>query len=158
MKYFFLIFLLLICTSCTPTEETMTARVTKIIDGDTFLLETSQGLKKIRLLGIDYPDLNKKKWEKLGISKSQVKYCYNKGIEILNKELRGKQVTIKFDKQEKKYDNYGRLLAYLYVGEQSLSTSLVEQGYAIMYDPTKPLCKECIELKELEKQQGCLWT
>src|SRR3989344_1457995 len=135
--------------------------VKDIIDGDTLVVTFSDETdRKIRVLGVDFPDLDSvkiKKWNDMGLKDSKIRECYNKGIKELQGFLLGEKVSIKLDSKETPMDKYGRILGYVYYGNLSISEYLVKNGYAVVYDPTEPICTECHALKSLEGKQGCLW-
>ena len=136
------------------------ALVHRVIDGDTIVAEFSDGENKtIRLLGIDFPDIDKtkiKKWTDMGLSEELVKKCYHEGTKELENLVVGKRVKVLLDAKEQSVDRYGRILGYVYYNELFLSEYMVEKGYAIVYDPTSPLCTECHNLENKELKQGCL--
>lgn len=72
--------------------------------------------QKVRLLGIDAPDLKQQPW---GIAAKQ-------GLEEL---VRSKSVQLEFDVERQ--DQYGRSLAYVWVGNQLANEQLVAAGYAL---------------------------
>lgn len=96
--------------------------VTKVLDGDTVVLETGE---KFRYLGIDAPELNER---------------WGPEAKILNEKLvLNKEVLIELDKV--KIDNYGRVLGYIWIESPSpflggpkkvilVNETLVENGYA----------------------------
>ena len=134
--------------------------VTEIIDGDTYKIKIKNKEKTVRVLGIDFPDLTKEKlskWYEEGLDYERIESCYEEGKEILEKELLGKELTLIYDPREARRDLYGRTIAYLLYGNISIGEFMVENGYAIMFDPNEPLCEECAMLKIKEKQKGCLW-
>lgn len=98
------------------TEEQ--AQVTKegnlakrVIDGDTIELENGT---RVRYIGIDTPERDE---------------CFSAETTEANKQLvDGKRVRLETDVQ--KLDQYGRTLAYVYVGEVFVNKKLVENGYA----------------------------
>jgi micrococcal nuclease len=111
-------------TPSTKIASTEAFLVTKVIDGDTIVLENGE---KVRYLGIDTPELNhpKKKVE-----------CFAYQAHEKNKELvLGKKVFLQKDISEK--DKYGRLLRYVFLDEK-MSTDegsfvnlyLVKNGFA----------------------------
>lgn len=115
---------LLIFTSCSifqnkQTEiinEDTTAIVSYIIDGDTIIL---QNRDKIRLLGIDAPEYNE------FFGQEAKDYLINL---ILNKEI-----TLKKDKLSKDIDIYDRYLRYVYLDDENINLSLIQNGYASVY-------------------------
>lgn len=85
--------------------------VTRIVDGDTFEIESGE---KVRLIGIDTPE-------------SGDCYFYNAKNKlsdlILNKR-------IKMDKDVSETDRYQRLLRYIYVDDIFINDYLVKEGFA----------------------------
>ena len=97
-----------------------TARVKRVIDGDTIELDDGQ---KVRYIGIDAP-------EEGGAAKPG---CFGPEAADYNKTLvEGKLVRL--EKDASQIDKYGRLLRYLYVpgpeGEIFVNLELVRQGFA----------------------------
>lgn len=98
--------------------------VTGISDGDTIRVACGDIEETVRLIGVDTPETKKPGG---GVE------CY--GLEATNftaQLLSGKQVELELDTQER--DKYGRLLAYVYLGEQMVNALLVEKGYARVAD------------------------
>ena len=100
-------------------ENTLLTRVQRVVDGDTFVIESGE---KIRLIGIDTPETvhPRKPVEPFGLEASQ----------FTKKLLEGKQVELVFDVD--KYDRYNRLLAYVYIDGVFLNEELVKQGLAVI--------------------------
>lgn len=139
--------------------------VTNIVDGDTIDVNINGQVERIRILGIDFPDVSSDrigKWEEMGLSKERIVMCYKQGNDWLENML-NKEVTLIADMGEDDKDRYNRLLRYINWGEPDIGVLLVIQGYAVMYDPTKPECTRCSEYKQLEdksrvEKTGCLWS
>lgn len=87
--------------------------VQNVIDGDT--LTDSRGLK-IRLIGINAPE------------KNQPNFLVAK--QKLEALVMGKKAQASFDVE--KLDQYGRILAYLYVGDTFINSELLKSGVAIL--------------------------
>jgi len=115
----------------TKTASVEAFFVSKVIDGDTIVLENGQ---KVRYIGIDTPELNHKK--------NKIE-CYAKEAFEENKKLvLGKKVYLQKDVSEK--DRYNRLLRYVFLDEK-MSTDegsfvnlfLVKKGlaYAATFPP-----------------------
>jgi len=100
----------------------MEARVEKIIDGDTLVISGGQ---KVRLLGIDTPELHHP-------DRPVQKYA-KEAKEYLEKRVKGKNCTFEYNINEK-FDKYGRLLAYVYVDKELVNSELVKKGYAYVYE------------------------
>ena len=97
------------------------AKVVRVVDGDTIVIKLYNGTEgKVRYIGIDTPETKHP----------------NKGVEYYGKEateankrlVENKDVELEPDVQH--WDRYGRLLAYVYVGEVFVNEALVRQGYA----------------------------
>lgn len=99
--------------------NTQVSLVQRVIDGDTFVLETGE---KVRLIGIDSPETvhPRKPVESFGLEASQ----------FTKRLLEGKHVELEFDVD--RYDRYNRLLAYVYVDGVFLNEELVRQGLAVI--------------------------
>jgi endonuclease YncB( thermonuclease family) len=88
--------------------------VTRVVDGDT--LKTDSG-ESVRLLGINSPEKGEK---------------YSKEAkEFLESKVLNKKVRLEF--LGDRYDKYGRLLAYVYHGEENINIKEVEAGFANYY-------------------------
>ena len=101
------------------TNETNTdgVLVTRVIDGDTIQIE---GGAKVRYIGIDTPET---------VDPRTSVQCYGKEAAAKNRELvEGKRV--RFEKDVSETDKYGRLLRYVFIGENFVNETLVRGGYA----------------------------
>ena len=99
--------------SPTPSEEVTFAKVTRIIDGDTFVIDTGQ---HVRYIGMNAPEMSPLE-------------CYAKEATEIDKNLvLGKDVKLVKDVSET--DKYGRLLRFVYVGDQMIDDELVKEGAA----------------------------
>ena len=86
--------------------------VTRIIDGDTFEIESGQ---KVRLIGIDTPEKDE---------------CYfDEASAKLSELVLDKNVRLEMDVSET--DRYGRLLRYVSVDGVFVNEVLVDQGFAV---------------------------
>jgi micrococcal nuclease len=94
-----------------------TARVARVIDGDT--IELADG-RRVRYIGIDTPET---------VDPSQPVGCYGKEASDRNSFLvEGKTVSLEKDISET--DRFGRLLRYVYVGDEMINELLLSEGYA----------------------------
>lgn len=97
------------------------AKVARVVDGDTIVLNTGQ---KVRYIGMNTPET---------VDPRKPVQCFGKEASAENKTLvGGKMVRIVKDVSET--DRYGRLLRYVYVqtdnGEIFVNETLVREGYA----------------------------
>lgn len=96
-------------------DETETGIVTRIIDGDTIVINN----ETIRLLGINSPEKGEK--------------YYLESKNFLEKNILNKEVQIQFGKE--KYDLYGRKLAYIFYANENINLKSVENGFSNFYFP-----------------------
>jgi micrococcal nuclease len=131
------------CQNVPDLPDNSLKLATKIIDGDTFLIE---GGYSVRILGIDadergYPcyDAAKSELEKL----------------ILNKE-------VKLEKGSEDLDQYCRYLRYVFLDDKNISLELVKEGLAIArFSPEDVKYREEIANAEKEAKEnkvGCKWS
>lgn len=93
------------------------AFVTRVIDGDTIVIE---GGYRIRYIGIDTPETKH--------PEKPVEYFGKEASEFNKNLVMGKEIILEYDVQ--KFDRYGRLLAYVYVNGVFVNAKLAEKGYA----------------------------
>ncbi|HQO58442.1 MAG TPA: thermonuclease family protein [Candidatus Omnitrophota bacterium] len=96
--------------------------VTKVFDGDTVLLSSGD---KVRLIGIDCPEAyeSEKLFRDARRTHNDVEVIKAQGRqakEVMVKLAQGKRVMLEYDVERR--DQYGRLLAYVYVPLASSST------------------------------------
>ncbi len=134
-----------------------TAVVERVIDGDTIVIDSGES---VRLLGINAPER--------GEHYSDEAKKFLEGM-VVNK-------TVRLEYSGTKYDKYGRLLAYLYIGKEDVNIELVRNGLANVYilddkknegalrkawekcvekdvgicEKSVDKCANCIELKKLD--------
>jgi len=118
--------------------------VLDVIDGDTFT--TLEG-EKVRLLGINSPELGQR--------------CYEEAKKYLETLILGKKVRLEKEAGENK-DIYGRLLRYVFTKDGIfVNEKIVREGYAKTYLLSKAQ-KYADILSEaqdyaIENKAGCLW-
>lgn len=119
--------------------------ILEVLDGDSIVVSTKKyrnGIK-VRLAGIDAPEKSSSVFHK------DEKYA-RQSTRYVEQRLKPRtNIYLEYDK--KKWDQYGRLLAYVYITKtgQSINTELVKKGYAF-FKPDKYNKKHEKELKELE--------
>lgn len=113
MKKILLLFLLL---STLIFADLTKAKVTYVIDGDTFHVLIDGKKEKIRMFGIDAPE-SKQEW---GLEAK----------ESLNKLISNKEVLLDI----KSKDMYGRLLATVFIGKQNINLEMIATGNAWYYE------------------------
>jgi micrococcal nuclease len=102
-------------------HEPLSARVIMVHDGDTVSVILRGREEKVRLIGIDAPELGQKPWGRK--AKKHLE-------EILSRT--GWITLLEFDVQER--DKYGRLLAYLWTRDKKLiNLEMLKDGFAVLY-------------------------
>ena len=116
--------------------------VTKIIDGDTFLIE---GGYSVRILGIDADERGHPCYEE---AKTRLEEL------ILNKE-------VKLEKGTEDKDQWCRYLRYVFLNEENISLTLVKEGLVVArFSPEDVKYREEIARAEKEAKEnkiGCKW-
>ena len=93
-----------------------------VIDGDT--VELSDG-RHVRYIGIDTPEVRRHEGTQWVVDPEP----YAREATEANRRLvEGKPVRLEYDVET--HDRYGRLLAYVYVGDVMVNAKLMEDGYA----------------------------
>lgn len=96
-------------------------KVTRVVDGDTVIVNMNGTEERVRLIGIDTPEsVHPDASKNLAEGKTASEFTKSK--------LEGKEVELEFDVQER--DQYGRLLAYVYIDGKMFNKTLLEEGYA----------------------------
>jgi micrococcal nuclease len=96
------------------------ASVTRVVDGDTVEVSLGGGTEDVRYIGIDTPE---------SVIPDQPAECFGERAGRLNERLvDGEEVRLVFDVERR--DQYGRLLAYVYVGDELVNAELVKRGFA----------------------------
>lgn len=97
--------------------ETLQGTCVAVYDGDTLTLMVGDSKEKIRLLGIDAPEMKQAPWGA-------------QSRDFARSLALNKQVRIETDVQPR--DRYGRLLGYAYVGDTFINLELIRQGHAVL--------------------------
>ncbi len=119
------------------SNEIWQAKCTRVIDGDTIELDTGD---IVRYIGINTPEAG----DEYG----------DTATEINSDLVLGKTVTLEKDVSET--DNFGRILAYVYVGDLFINAYLVENGYAQVatYPPDVKYTEHFVKLQEKAVEEG----
>ncbi|MBZ0159029.1 MAG: thermonuclease family protein [bacterium] len=123
-SFIFVLILLLSPTSCrggtersardedlAPISADELVRVKRVYDGDTLLLEDG---RKVRYLGINAPEYQEP--------------FYLKAKRLNESLVMGREIRLEFDRE--RTDGYGRVLAYVYAGDEMVNARLVQEGLA----------------------------
>ncbi|QHS21847.1 hypothetical protein GWK91_02310 [Virgibacillus sp. MSP4-1] len=111
-----------------PNSNLESARVSRVVDGDTIEIQYKGKTEDVRLLLVDTPET---------VHPSKPVQPYGPEASSFAKNtLSGKQVQIEFDGPKR--DHYDRLLAYIWVDGKMFNQMLLEKGLArlaYVYDP-----------------------
>jgi len=111
-----LLFLTAPVASAVPLEGT----VGRVVDGDTIHVKFGERVEKVRYIGVNTPEVHHPtKGEEPG---------GREAMEANRRLVAGRRVRLETDVQAR--DRYGRLLAYVWVGDVMVNAELVRQGYA----------------------------
>lgn len=130
------------CSNIPKLADGAVKLVTKVIDGDTFLIE---GGYSVRILGIDadergYP-------------------CYEAAKKRLEELVLSKEV--KLEKGKEDLDQYCRYLRYVFLDDKNISLELVKEGLVVArFSPEDTKYREEIIQAEKEAREnkiGCKW-
>ena len=108
--------------------------VSRIHDGDTI---TVQNVGKVRLLGIDTPELGDTEYRdyyymRRGVDRKTLRQIGKQALHFNIKHALHKQVTLELDAENK--DQYGRWLAYVWLPDgRMLNRMLLEEGLATAF-------------------------
>ena len=120
-----------------------TAEVERVIDGDTIEVNLEGETEDVRYIGVDTPET---------VKPGTPVQCFGKEASAFNHELvEGHDVRLEFDRELR--DVYGRLLAYVFVGDRFVNGELVEGGYARTLE-IEPNTARADELSDLEDAAG----
>lgn len=134
-------------------------KVTKVVDGDTIKIERLDGGKvegreekmTVRLIGINTPET---------VDPRKPVECFGKeASDYMHDIAKGKVAAIEIDPSQDKFDQYGRLLAYIYVKNSGaypnnvvfLNEKMIKDGYAYEYTYNTPY-KYQTEFKNLQNE------
>lgn len=123
-------------------------KVVKVIDGDTIKIETGE---VVRLIGIDAPET---------VHPSKPLACFGEKSSAKAREiLEGGLVRLEKDVSDR--DKYGRLLRYVWKGEELVNEILVREGYATVstYPPDVKYQYRFLEAQRLAREENRgLWA
>ncbi len=118
----------------------------RVVDGDTIEVDYNGREEDVRYIGIDTPE---------SVAPDRPVECYGHRASDFNASLvDGETVRLVFDAELR--DRYGRLLAYVYVGELFVNAELVERGFAqtLEIEPNTAKAGELSRLEVAASAQG----
>ncbi|MDR1204985.1 MAG: thermonuclease family protein [Peptococcaceae bacterium] len=127
-------------------------RVTRVVDGDTLVVDVDGTEEHVRLIGVDTP-------ESVHPDKERNVPYGAVASDFTKKLAEDKTVTLELDVQER--DRYGRLLAYVYLDGVMLNKTLLSEGHATLatYPPNVRYVDEFTELQAEAREKGAgVWA
>ena len=114
----------ILCVSVAVASETAT--VTRVVDGDTLVVDIAGQEERVRLIGVDTPETvhpNK-----------PVEYFGKEASAFTKRIAEGETVRLESDPQNSNRDRYNRLLRYVYLADGTcLNAEIIRQGYGFAY-------------------------
>ncbi len=97
------------------------ATVTAVVDGDTAHMRVEgMGDEDVRFIGVDTPET---------VDPNEPVGCFgHEASDFTHRLLENRRVTLAFGAERR--DRYGRLLAYIHLGDTFVNAELVRRGYA----------------------------
>lgn len=117
-------------------------KVVRVSDGDTLVVQIDPNRQeRVRLIGIDAPEMSQKPW-------GEHAKAFAEHLAL------GKSVRLEADVQPR--DQYGRFLAYAYVGETFINYELVREGHAVLltYPPNVAHVEDFKRAQHLAREEG----
>lgn len=142
-KYLILFILLFFIFTTNVNADSVEVKLKKCVDGDTARFIIGNEIKSVRFLAINAPEIKhgKKKAEPYGVEASKF---------TCKKLKNARKIKLEYDENSDKTDKYGRVLAWVFVDDELLQSSLVKEGYAEL----KYLYGDYKYTKELKKQES----
>jgi micrococcal nuclease len=127
------------------------AKVIRAVDGDTLVVHINGKEERVRMILVDTPET---KHPQMGVQP------FGPGAsEFTSHSLTGKTVTLELGIQER--DRYGRLLAYIWLGNELFNKTLVEKGLArvAVFPPNTKYLDEFNAAQEQAKKKAVgIWS
>jgi micrococcal nuclease len=117
-------------------------RVDVVYDGDTLKVRFNDGQEwRVRLIGIDTPEI--------GDVREDMKFKAEMSKRFTFYHLYRKKIRLSYESEL--FDSYGRILAYIWTGEQDLFNKfIISEGFASAYGSSRYSYRE--EFREIEKK------
>jgi len=133
-------------------------KIKKVVDGDTIDVVIDLGFdltktERVRIAGVDTPEKRTRDLEEKALGLDATNWLKEKLTETIKGE---DELTIRTELKGG-VGKYGRLLGWLYVGENavSLNQQMIQEGYAWAYDGGKKQ-KNFEELRNIRRSHGTM--
>src|SRR5262245_20710130 len=127
------------------TGDVSTDLLSRIVEGDTIYDQLADRVEKVRYIGVDSPEIHHPvKGEEPG---GRAAATVNRGL------VEGRRVRLELDVQTR--DRWGRLQAYVWVGDTMINAELIRLGYAhVMTVPPNVRYQELFVKLQREAREG----
>ena len=140
---------LLLAVAPAPAPSSQTARVVTVNDGDTITVKLDGHTEKVRLVGIDSPELHDDRPDYHSAAYAAKSYARSL--------MAGETVTLDLEPRQGDRDRYGRLLRYVILSDgTNVNEAMVREGHAHVYTRFKFTLKAQFQLAEAEAKRGRL--
>lgn len=152
--FIFLLFTSFLLGGCTEENnqvDGIRAKVVNIVDGDTIDVMINEKKERVRLILIDTPETKH--------PRHGVQPFGQEASDFTTEYLTNKEVILEKDISER--DRYGRVLAYVWVGNQNFNKMLVEKGLArvAIFPPDIKYVNEFEKVQNTARQKGIgIWS
>lgn len=149
----------LLATGCSPASPAVApsiaaqqARVSAVIDGDTLKVRTGSGEVRVRIIGIDTPEIHRD---------GTPSDCYaEQARDMLDDLAYGRTVELRADTTQADTDKYGRLLRHVYVDGVNVALTEIQAGAGPEYTYDAPYAGQDeyrAAQRDAQQQRRGLW-
>ncbi|KMY54431.1 hypothetical protein AC623_11340 [Bacillus sp. FJAT-27231] len=132
-------------------QTAITSKVNEVVDGDTIKITYKGRKETVRLILVDTPETK---------DPNRCVQLYGpEASDFTKKSLLGKDVKVEIGIQSR--DKYGRILAYIYLGDKMFNKTLLEKGLAriAIYPPNTQYLEELQAAEATAKQKKLgIWS
>jgi micrococcal nuclease len=136
------LFLFIFSSPLPAAAKTLSGKVIKVFDGDTFLVQIQGRYEHVRLREIDAPEATHR--QKLGQEP-----WGGRAKEFAQSWVGRKTVVLEIEEGEER-DKYQRLLAYVFLGQKFINREMISSGNAFFFGGSYR-GKRAVELQEAEE-------
>lgn len=151
-------------THSPDSSENYNATLVDVTDGDTIDVTVNGRKDTVRFLGVDTPETQAENApSEFGLANtSSNRACLRRYGEEATQFVENnldKTIEIRTDSEADRRGSYGRLLAYIYNGNESLNRMLLEEGLARMYESSFSKREEYSRLEKQAREEDLgVWS
>ncbi|WP_180951832.1 thermonuclease family protein [Brevibacterium jeotgali] len=114
-------------------QATETVAVVRVIDGDTIIVNRDNNEERVRILGIDAPEVAR--------DGAPGEECAAEATALTEELTAGRDVVTTTDPSQSETDRYGRTLAYVEADGQDVGAELLTSGLAKVYESATDIAR-----------------